>query len=168
MYSIQGTNEIKPTLSRTRRKNPRRRLTTSSPGPAPRVYADCSSPARSRGERPVGQPPRRDTDRTVENPTGGRTRTQPAWGEGEAQPDPAPPTGRNHRPELWDDEDDEELPSGRDRRPELWDDEDDEDIPHSAQFTDPRLARTLKEAPRGAGAPNDGGVPYCALSLIHI
>merc|ERR1711951_307600 len=95
-------------------------------------------------------------------PDWGEDPNQPAWSEGEAQPDPAPPTGRNHRPELWDDEDDEELPSGRDRRPELWDDEDDEDIPHSAQFTDPRLARTLKEAPRGAGAPNDGGVPYCA------
>merc|ERR1711951_289663 len=92
-------------------------------------------------------------------PDWGEDPNQPAWGEGEAQPDPAPPTGRNHRPELWDDEDNEELPSGRDRRPELWDDE---DMPHSAQFTDPRLARTLKEAPRGAGAPNDGGVPHCA------
>merc|ERR1711917_96497 len=95
-------------------------------------------------------------------PDWGKDPNQPAWSEGEAQLDPAPPTGRNHRPELWDDEDDEELPSGRDRRPELGGDEDNEDIPHSAQFTDPRLARTLKEAPRGAGAPNDGGVPHCA------
>merc|ERR1711917_223281 len=150
MYSIQGTNETKPTLSRTRRKNPRRRSTTSSPGPAPRGYAGCSSPARPQGSRLAGPPPRRDTDRMKKNPTGGRTHTPP------------PPTGRSHRPELWDDEDDEELPSGRDRRPELWSDEDDEDLPHSAQFTDPRLAGIPKEAPRGAGAPDDGGVPYCA------
>merc|ERR1712155_174317 len=82
---------------------------------------------------------------------------QPTWGEGEVQPDPAPPTGRDHRPELWDDEDDEGLPSGRDRRPELWSDEDDQDVPHCAQFAGPRLAGTLKEAPRGTGAPDDGG-----------
>merc|ERR1711951_153481 len=68
---------------------------------------------------------------------------QPTWGEGEAQPDPAPPTGRDHRPELWEDEDDQ-------------------DVPHCAQFTNPRLARTLKEAPRGADACNDDGVPHCA------
>merc|ERR1711917_28306 len=95
-YSIQGTNEIQLTHSRTRRKNPRRRSTTSSPEPAPRGYADCSSPARPQGKRPAGPPPCRDTDRRGEDPN------QPAWSEGEAQPDPTPPTGRNHRPELWD------------------------------------------------------------------
>merc|ERR1711951_254956 len=95
-------------------------------------------------------------------PYWGEDPDQLAWGEGEAQPDPAPPTGRDHRPELWDDEDDEELPSGRNRRPELWEDEDDKDVPHCAQFTDPRLTRTLKEAPRGADAYDDDGVPHCA------
>merc|ERR1711917_119073 len=91
IYSIQGTNEIQPTLSRTRRKNPRRRSTTSSPGPAPRGYADCSSPARPQGRRLAGPPPRRDTDRMEENPTGGRTPTRPPGARGKRRRTPRPP-----------------------------------------------------------------------------
>merc|ERR1711917_16695 len=90
-HSIQGTDEIQLTHSRTRRKNPRRRSTTSSPEPAPRGYADCSSLAKPQGKRPAGPPPCRDTDRTMENPTGGRTRTSPPGARGKRSWTPRPP-----------------------------------------------------------------------------
>merc|ERR1712131_87368 len=77
---------------------------------------------------------------------------EPYWGEDLDQ-------------DTWDEEEtqlDPALPTGRDHRPELWEDEDDEDVPHCAQFADPRLTKIPREAPRGADAHDDDEVPHCA------